>query len=91
MQNTLAGLVFLILGDSHFASQNFLITTLHDDLMRRGARVATFGACGAPASIFLEARIASCGTAERVGSGAVQVRRPPQGRTRSCPRPWCRT
>ncbi|MBO1075921.1 SGNH/GDSL hydrolase family protein [Roseomonas marmotae] len=71
MQSLLTGLSLLILGDSHFGMQNYLITTLQDELIRQGARVSTFAACGSPPSIWLTARVASCGTAQRVQSGPV--------------------
>jgi hypothetical protein len=71
MQSVLMGLSLLILGDSHFGMQNYLITTLQDELVRRGAKVATYSACGSPPSIWLTVRVASCGTAQRVQSGAI--------------------
>ncbi|MFC7555002.1 hypothetical protein ACFQU7_26375 [Pseudoroseomonas wenyumeiae] len=48
MQSVLMGLSLLILGDSHFGMQNYLITTLQDELIRRGAKVASYSACGSP-------------------------------------------
>jgi hypothetical protein len=65
------GLSLLILGDSHFGMQNYLITTLQDELIRRGAKVATYSACGSPPSIWLTVRVASCGTAQRLQAGSV--------------------
>ncbi|EFH13506.1 SGNH/GDSL hydrolase family protein [Pseudoroseomonas cervicalis] len=85
MQSLLAGLSLLILGDSHYASQGYLITTLQDQLVQQGARVATFAACGSPASVFLSARVASCGTAQRIQSGPVQTQRGPEARTTPLP------
>jgi lysophospholipase L1-like esterase len=81
MQSALAGLSLLILGDSHWASQGYLVTTLQDQLVQRGARVSSFAACGAPASIWLSARVASCGTAQRLQNGAVQNKRGTDART----------
>lgn len=71
MQSVLMGLSLLVLGDSHFGMQNYLITTLQDEFIRRGAKVATYSACGSPPSIWLTVRVASCGTAQRVQSGAI--------------------
>jgi hypothetical protein len=71
MQSLLMGISFLILGDSHFGMQNYLITTLQDELVRRGAKVATYSACGSPPSVWLTVRVASCGTAQRLQSGAI--------------------
>lgn len=81
MQSLLAGLTMLILGDSHFASQGYLITTLQDALIRDGARVSSFAACGAPASIWVYSCVASCGTAQRIQSGPIQKRAGSQART----------
>ncbi len=69
----LAGLTILMLGDSHFATQGYLVTTLQDLLIQQGAKVVTEAACGAPASIWTEAGVAPCGTAERIQSGPVKV------------------
>jgi len=81
MQSLLAGLTMLILGDSHFGAQGYLITTLQDALIRQGAKVASYAACGAPASIWLTARVASCGTAQRIQSGPIQTRSGSEART----------
>ncbi len=69
----LAGLTILMLGDSHFATQGYLISTLQDALISQGAHVTTYAACGAPTSIWIEAGVAPCGTATRVQSGPVTV------------------
>ena len=68
----LAGLTILMLGDSHFATQGYLVTTLQDALIQQGAKVVTEAACGAPASVWAEAGIAPCGSAERVQSGPIK-------------------
>lgn len=78
MQTLLAGLAFLIVGDSHFATKNFLITTLQDGLIKDGAKVETFGACGMPAGGWVSPRPVSCGVAQRIGSGPVQENRTTQ-------------
>ena len=61
-----------MLGDSHFATQGYLVTTLQDALIQQGAKVVTEAACGAPASVWAEAGIAPCGSAERVQSGPIK-------------------
>lgn len=71
MQTLLAGLAFLIVGDSHFATKNYLITTLSDGLMKQGATVETFGSCGMSADAWVAPRPVPCGTAQRIGSGPV--------------------
>ena len=72
MQSALAGLSLLVLGDSHWASQNNLAGTLQDQLIQRGATVNSFAACGASASVWLSARNASCGATFRLGRGRVE-------------------
>jgi len=81
MQSALAGLSLLVLGDSHWATQGYLVTTLQDQLIQRGATVNTFAACGAPPSAFITPRVASCGTAQRLGRGNVTNRTGGDART----------
>jgi hypothetical protein len=81
MQSILMGLSLLILGDSHFRADTYLISTLQDELIRRGAKVTSYAACGSPPSIWLTARVASCGTAERVQSGPVRQQAGANART----------
>ncbi len=68
----LAGLTVLMLGDSHFATQGYLVTTLQDALIQQGAKVTTEAACGAPSGVWIDAGVAPCGTAERVQLGPVR-------------------
>ena len=81
MQSILMGLSLLILGDSHFGKPDYLITTLQDELIRRGAKVATYSACGSPPSVWLTVRVASCGTAQRVQSGPIAQQTGPAAKT----------
>ena len=69
----LAGLTVLMLGDSHFATQGYLITTLQDALISQGAKVTTEAACGAATGVWVSDGSAPCGTAERVQSGPVRT------------------
>ncbi len=69
----LAGLTVLMLGDSHFATQGYLVTTLQDALISQGAKVTTEAACGAPTGVWVSEGAAPCGTAERVQSGPVKT------------------
>lgn len=63
-----AGLSILIIGDSHMATPNYLIGSLHDDLIRKGANVHSIGICGANAGDWLKVTPGgSCGAAERRG------------------------
>src|ERR1700733_722760 len=65
MNALLAGLAVLIIGDSHMVSRDYLITTLHDDLLAQGATVDTYGMCGANAGDWVYPTTVSCGRAER--------------------------
>ena len=69
----LAALTILMLGDSHFATQGYLVSTLQDALIKQGAKVTTFAACGAPASVWVDGGVAPCGTAERDQAGPVKT------------------
>lgn len=61
----LAGLVILVLGDSHMAGPSYLIASLHDALQAQGATVHTYGMCGASPNAWLYKTTVSCGMAER--------------------------
>lgn len=65
----LAGLTILVVGDSHLASSGYLITTLHDDLMDRGAVVYSYGACGLSSAAWVKETRSPCGSAQRLGDG----------------------
>jgi hypothetical protein len=79
----LAGLIVLMIGDSHFAYPGGLVTTLQDALVRQGAQVTTYAACGATASVWADSGAASCGTAERVQTGPIQSNRAPSATVQS--------
>lgn len=64
----LAGMTILMIGDSHLATPDYLISTLHDDLVAQGAKVHTLGICGANAGDWLKATPGTCGGAERRGT-----------------------
>jgi hypothetical protein len=65
MNMALAGLVVLVIGDSHMAGRDYLISSLHDALASEGAIVHSYGMCGASADAWLEKTTVSCGRAER--------------------------
>ena len=71
MSGPLTGLVILIIGASQFAHSGYLITTLHDDLQEQGASVVTYGACATVPEAWMAPTPVWCGTAVRVGRGAV--------------------
>jgi hypothetical protein len=70
----LAGLTVLVIGDSHLATNGYLITTLHDDLMQQGAHVYSYGACGSPSGAWMKTTQPPCGSAFRLDTGPVRVR-----------------
>jgi hypothetical protein len=65
MNMALAGLVVLVIGDSHMAGRDYLISSLHDALLAEGASVHSYGMCGASADAWLQKTTVSCGRAER--------------------------
>ena len=65
MNMALSGLVILVLGDSHMAGRDYLISSLHDALVAQGASVHSYGMCGASADAWLQKTTVSCGRAER--------------------------
>lgn len=71
--------MILMLGDSHFATQGYLATTLGDLLIAQGAKVQTEAACGAPVGIWVAGGIPSCGSAERVQSAPLKASPPDKG------------
>lgn len=75
MSALLAGLTILMIGDSHMVTRDYLITTLHDDLLAQGANVQTYGMCGANAADWVYPTTVSCGKAERHGKEAAQIDR----------------
>lgn len=79
--SALAGLTLLIIGDSHYVTQGYLVTHLHDQLQRQGARVITYGACGVASGAWVSPRVVPCGVAERVGNAAPRINRSPQARS----------
>ena len=79
----LAGLTVLMLGDSHFATQGYLVTTLQDALIAQGAKVTTEAACGAASGIWVSGGIAPCGSAQRVQTGPVKTNKAADARVSS--------
>ncbi len=69
----LAGLVLLVIGDSHMVSQGYLISTLHDSLVSQQAVVHSYGTCGANAGDWVYGMTGNCGQAERHGQSAPLV------------------
>lgn len=89
MSLLLAGLTFLVIGDSHLAygeHREYLITTLHDELMQHGAQVYSYGVCGAKAGDLMRGmKIPHCGFAFRLNDGKIRWRPKDMGPTASLP------
>jgi len=77
MNAVLAGLAILVIGDSHMVTRDYLITTLHNDLMEQGATVYTYGMCGANAGDWVYPTTVSCGRAVRLDKGETMIDRRP--------------
>ena len=74
MSLLLAGLTVLVIGDSHMATKDYLITTLHDELMQQGAKVYSYGACGSASGDWMKVTKPECGTAFRLDAGPLWER-----------------
>ena len=78
----LAGLVILIIGDSHIASKDFLLGSLHDALVNQGAIVHTYGVCGSQPHDWVAETELGCGRAERHNAADPTVdKSPPKVKT----------
>jgi hypothetical protein len=84
MSLLLAGLTVLVIGDSHM-TQDYLISTLHDDLMQQGARVYSYGACGTSAGDWMKKVRPPCGSAFRLDKGPIRNRVSEAASTRPLP------
>jgi hypothetical protein len=72
MLATIAGLSILMIGDSHLATSGYLIDTLQNQLLDRGAKVVhTIGVCGSTAGDWTTVKKGDCGGAERIGKGTI--------------------
>ena len=65
MNTALAGLVILIIGDSHLANKDFLLSSLQDDLVNQGAIVHSYGVCGSQPNDWVKQTELPCGRGER--------------------------
>ena len=61
----LAGLVVLIIGDSHIATKDFLLGSLPDALVDQGAIVHSYGVCGSQPHDWVAQTELPCGRGER--------------------------
>ena len=67
----LTGLTVLVIGASHLAKPTYLIKTLHDEFIERGAQVHSIGVCGVMPREWLKATTSRCGGAERTGDDPI--------------------
>jgi hypothetical protein len=81
MNALLAGMTILVIGDSHMVTRDYLITTLHNDLLAQGATVDSFGMCGANAGDWVYPTTVSCGKAQRIGKAGPEIDRIPGSAT----------
>lgn len=77
----LAGLVVLIVGDSHIASKDFLLSSLHDALLNQGAIVHSYGVCGSQPHDWVAQTELPCGRAERHNADEPIVDKSPKVKT----------
>jgi hypothetical protein len=77
----LAGLVVLIIGDSHNASKDFLLSSLQDALVGQGAIVHSYGVCGSQPHDWVAQTELPCGRAERHNSDDPIVDKSPKVKT----------
>jgi len=73
----LAGLVVLIIGDSHIASKDFLLSSLNDALVAQGAVVHSYGVCGSQPHDWVAQSELGCGRAQRHNADDPIVERSP--------------
>ena len=69
MNGALAGMVLLIIGDSHVT---FMLPSLHEALIQQGAQVNSYGMCGAMADDWTNRTTSSC-KAERHGAAPATI------------------
>lgn len=77
----LAGLVVLIIGDSHMAVKDFLLGSLPDALLNQGAIVHSYGVCGSQPHDWVAQTELSCGRAERHNADEPIVDKSPKVKT----------
>jgi lysophospholipase L1-like esterase len=85
MKLALAGLIILIIGDSHLASKDFLLASLHANLVAQGATVHSYGVCGANPHDWIARSTLTCGRGERHNLEEAAIDTSPRVRTWSLP------
>lgn len=77
----LAGFVILVIGDSHNASKDFLLSSLHDGLVAQGATVHSYGVCGSQPHDWIAQTELPCGSGERHNTDEAVIDRSPKVKT----------
>lgn len=65
MNLAMAGLVVLMIGDSHLAAKDFLLSSLHTAIEDQGASVHSFGVCGSSPHDWVAQTVLPCGRGQR--------------------------
>ena len=81
VKSALMGLVVLIIGDSHIASKDFLLGSLHDALVSEGAIVHSYGVCGSQPHDWIAQTELPCGRGERHNADEPIVDKSPKVKT----------
>jgi hypothetical protein len=81
INSALAGLVVLIIGDSHNASKDFLLSSLQDALVGQGAIVHSYGVCGSQPNDWVKQTELPCGRGERHNSDEAVIDHSPKVKT----------
>lgn len=72
-EQPLAGATLLLIGESHMSINGYLVSNLPDELVAQGAKVFSYGACGASAGDWLKVKSVPC-AATRVDTGTIKER-----------------
>jgi hypothetical protein len=78
MKLALAGLIVLVIGDSHLASKDFLLESLQDGLVAEGATVHSYAVCGSGPHDWVAQTELPCGRAERHNLEAAEIDKSPK-------------
>ena len=79
--SALAGLVVLIIGDSHLANKDFLLNSLQDGLVNQGAIVHSYGVCGSQPNDWVKQTELPCGRGERHNADEAIIDKSPKVKT----------
>jgi len=74
----LAGMVVLVIGDSHLASKDFLLTSLQEGLVSQGAIVSSYAVCGSQPHDWVAQTTLPCGRAERHNLAEPEIDKSPK-------------